>query len=89
MKEKMLMMWDDILKMDKEKPYVFRTRLNRAILKTEKYGREFHRAESLKLCGRIREKMNCISDQSNHNSDGELRSYLVLKDDIVELRGSL
>lgn len=41
------------------------------------------------LCEKLEHKLAFISDQSNQTSDGELRSYLILKEDMEQIRVAL
>jgi hypothetical protein len=41
------------------------------------------------LIEELEDKIKYISDQSNQTSDGELRSYLILKDDIEKIEKNL
>lgn len=78
-------MWQQLERMNRVRPYVFKTRINRAIKKTKLYGKECKNDLLCKLCDQIEEKMLYISDQSNQTTDGQLRSFLVLKKDIHEI----
>lgn len=89
MRENMINMWNEIYSMSKSRPYVFKTRLERALLKTKKYCGITQCNLLYSLCMELSEKMTYISDNSNHTSDGELRSYIVLKDDIKKIILSL
>jgi len=74
--------WQTLLNMSKERPYVFRTRLERLLLKTIKYATCTADNGLKELCISMKNKLSYLSDQSNHTSDGTLRSYIVLKDDM-------
>lgn len=89
MKKEMKIIWEELKTMNKVRPYVFKTRLNRAILKTKRYGQEENDVSLISLCEQLEQKLRYISDQSNQTSDGELRSFLVLKDDIEKISNSL
>ena len=85
MREKMITTWDELVQMNKVRPYVFKTRLQRAILKTKKYGMEQDDTSLQQLCEKLEHKLAFISDQSNQTSDGELRSYLILKEEQIRV----
>ena len=89
MRENMNELWYDLGKMNKVRPYVFKTRLNRAILRTKRYADEKSDVSLKLLCDQLEMRMKYISDQSNQTSDGELRSFLVLKDDIEKIRNEV
>lgn len=72
MREKMMTLWGELLNMNKVRPYVFRTRLNRVILKTKRYGYETNNVLLQDMCSELEHKMSLISDQSNQTSDGKL-----------------
>lgn len=50
MREKMITIWDELVQMNKVRPYVFKTRLQRAILRTKKYGMEQDDTSLQQLC---------------------------------------
>lgn len=79
----------DILKLRQSRPYVFRTRLERALERTLYFATNSSRTDILNLCSQIKEKLNYISDQSNQTSDGTLKSFTFLEDDIENLLGQL
>lgn len=77
---------DEILQLDKVRPYVFRTRLERTIERAAqlKLYREDLRLK--KEVDNIKQKLYYISDHSNQTSDGTLKSFVVLKDDLYSLK---
>lgn len=77
--------WKDILQMDRTSPYVFRTRLERAILHLLKYARDCENSELLMECHKIQNKLKYISDQSNQTSDGTLNSFIILYSDMQNI----
>ena len=81
MKNKVLGEWLAILSLQKESPYVFRTRLERAIIHSIKYAVSVDDKVLENACVSLRKKLNYISDQSNQTSDGTLNSYLILQND--------
>ena len=78
--------WDNILLQEKNSPYVFRTRLERIINKTLKYAETTENEDLAIRCSRIVEKLKYISDQSNQTSEGCLNSFIVLKEDVLDIR---
>lgn len=89
MAELMKTLWSDLLQDNKVRPYVFKTRLQRAIVETKKYCKEKSERELWTQIEELEDKIKYISDQSNQTSDGELRSYLILKDDIEKIEKNL
>ena len=89
MQKTMITIWDELMEMSKVRPYVFKTRLHRAIIQTQKYSNEKNNGKLMELCQQLEEKMRFISDQSNQTSDGELRSYPVLKEDMQKIRNEM
>ena len=85
-KQELLKDWNEILLMGKCTPYVFRTRLERIINKTQKYSEQVKDKELNEAGLYLLEKLKYISDQSNQTSDGCLNSFIVLKDDIIKVR---
>lgn len=74
-----------LLDLSKARPYVFRTRLERVLEKLFSLSSIESRNDIQNKCIKLKEKLNYISDQSNQSSDGTLKSFLYLKDDIVNL----
>ena len=89
MAELMKTLWGNLLQDNKVRPYVFKTRLQRAIVETKKYCEEKNERELWTHIEELEDKIKYISDQSNQTSDGELRSYLILKDDIEKIEKNL
>lgn len=77
--------WENILQMGNTSPYVFRTRLERAINHSDLYAKQTNNTILKELCEMIKNKLKYISDQSNQTSDGMLNSYSILKNDINKL----
>lgn len=82
MNETISALWTELLQESRIRPYVFKTRLQRAIMETKKYCNDVSDNELLMLVARLEDNMRYISDQSNQTSDGELKSYALLYDDI-------
>lgn len=74
--------WELLKEMAKVSPYVFRTRLERAINHALKYAQESKDVYLKELCENIKRKLNYISDQSNQTADGMLNSFMILQHDI-------
>lgn len=89
MQKTMTTIWDELMEMSKCRPYVFKTRLQRAIIQTRKYSVEENNGRLMELCQQLEEKLRFISDQSNQTSDGELRSFLVLREDMLKIRNEM
>lgn len=89
MKDKLVFEWERILKMKQESPYVFRTRLERALNHSLKYANETQNNGLFLICKEMKEKLKYISDQSNQTSDGILNSYVVLRSDMNQVINSL
>lgn len=82
---KLKLEWEQIINSKSVRPYLFRTRLERTLLKTIRYAKEIHNPELERCCKTTQEKMDYITDKSNNTSDGTLRSYIVLKDDLINI----
>lgn len=77
--------WEELLSQKKATPYVFRTRLERLLLQTISYANKIQNKKLENQCNDVRNKLEFISDQSNHTSDGVLRSYIVLEEDMNKI----
>ena len=86
MQKKLYQEWNNILLLEKSSPYVFRTRLERVIHHTIKYAKMEKNNQLLEACNRIVNKLTYISDQSNQTSEGCLNSFIILKQDIMNVR---
>lgn len=89
MKKKLFQEWNNILLLEKSSPYVFRTRLERTINHTIKYANVENNNKLLEACKLIAHKLNYISDQSNQTSDGCLNSFIILKQDIMDIKAKI
>ena len=85
MESNFALQWNNLLKMTSERPYVFRTRLERLLLKTITFANLTGNDILKAVCINTKNKLNYISDQSNHTADGILRSFIVLKDDMESI----
>jgi hypothetical protein len=63
-------------------PYTFKTRLERAMLRVYKLADDNGLDDLRVQSQNIKTKLNYISDHSNQTSDGTLKSYLYLHDDL-------
>ena len=68
---------------------LFRTKLERSLNHTVKYAKMENNNHLLELCNGIIYKLQYISDQSNQTSDGCLKSFIVLKQDILAVKAEL
>lgn len=66
------------------KPFLFRTRLERTLIKTMKYS-ECIDNNLFCFANRCLNKLKNICDKSNMTSDGRLRSYCLLYDDLTKI----
>lgn len=70
-------------------PYIFRTRLERTLIRVSKLSEHLHDPNLIKeivqTCQDMRRKLNYISDKSNQTPEGTLSSYILLRDDIIGL----
>lgn len=81
--------WDNIIKLQNASPYLFRTKLERSLNHTVKFAKMENNNHLLEVCNGIIYKLQYISDQSNQTSDGCLRSFIVLKQDILSVKAEL
>lgn len=86
MKNKLYQEWNNILLLEKCSPYVFRTKLERALNHTIKYANMEKNNQLLEDCKLIAYKLQYISDQSNQTSDGCLNSFIILKEDMLSIK---
>lgn len=74
-----------LLEDSKARPFLFRTRFERTMIKLQSFARLVNdntlEAEALNSLN----KMRSIIDKSNSTSDGVLRSFVILEDDIRAL----
>lgn len=74
-----------LLTLKNARPYVFRTRLERTLLRVNIFA-DIHKFNDVKACaGELLFKLSYISDQSNQTSDGVLKSFVFLESDIRHL----
>ncbi len=64
------------------RPFLFRTRFERSMIKLVSYANEMKQDDLACLAKSSLDKMRAIIDKSNTTSDGTLRSYLLLQDDM-------
>lgn len=89
MKKRLYEEWSNILLMEKSSPYVFRTRLERTLNHTTKYADITKNLSLSEMCSQITRKLQYLSDQSNQTTDGCLNSYIVLKQDMIDVQYQL
>lgn len=76
----------DLLNNCQAKNYLFRTRLERCLVKTKTYGKRYSLSEIIKQAKNLENKLLYICDSSNVTSSGNARSFEILKDDINILK---
>lgn len=81
--------WNNILLLEKASPYIFRTKLERVINHTIIYANREGNDQLLRDCQLITHKLKYISDQSNQTSEGCLNSFIILKEDFINIRTKL
>ena len=64
------------------RPFLFRTRFERSMIRLVSYAEELHQEDLLHLAQSSLDRMKAIIDKSNTTSDGTLRSYTLLQDDM-------
>lgn len=75
----------DIIKLKKARPYTFRTRLERALVRITVLA-DTYSNEDLKVnCLDLKNKLGYISDHSNQTSDGTLKSFIHLEPEIEKI----
>ena len=79
----------NLLDLEKARPYVFRTRLERVLLKVSNFASTASMTDLKIDCENLRDKLHYISDHSNQTSDGTLKSFTLLKQDIINLMGKV
>lgn len=67
------------------RPFLFRTRFERNMIRLISYAKELHHEDLLDLAQSSLDKMRNIIDKSNTTSDGILRSYTLLQDDMERM----
>lgn len=67
------------------RPYVFRTRLERVLMRASILAVEQAQEDTLLIINDIKDKLNYISDQSNQTSDGTVKSFCFLEPDLKSL----
>lgn len=75
----------EIYKYCKSRPYLFRTKLERVLNRIINES-EIEKSDYVKdFAIELKEKLRCLSDQSNQSTNGTLKSYEFLKNDINKL----
>lgn len=73
----------------KNKNYLFRTRLERILIKVKKYGDVNNESDIVESANKIESKLNYICDSSNVTSNGNSMSFELLKEDIDSLKNMI
>ena len=71
------------------RPFLFRTRFERSMIRLASYGKEIQSGELCELANKSLAKLYSIVDKSNTTPDGELRSRSLLLSNIYEILGKL
>lgn len=74
-----------LLEDSKARPFLFRTRFERTMIKLQSFARLVNDRTLEQEAANSLSKMRSIVDKSNSTSDGVLRSFVVLEDDIRSL----
>ena len=74
-----------LLENSKARPFLFRTRFERTMIKLQSFARLVNDRTLEQEAANSLSKMRSIVDKSNSTSDGVLRSFGVLEDDIRSL----
>ena len=67
------------------RPFLFRTRFERSMIRVSKYALETDQSELYNLATCALDKMHSIVDKSNTTGDGVLLSYCLLVDDMKKV----
>lgn len=67
------------------RPFLFRTRFERIMIRLIAYANETEQTVLADLVESSLDKMKAIIDKSNTTSDGTLRSYILLQDDMRQI----
>ena len=67
------------------RPYLFRTRFERSMIRIIKYAQKTNSELLYETASKSLEKLKSITDKSNTTSCGMLRSYTLLEDNIKQL----
>lgn len=73
---------EDLINTPNMRPFLFRTRFERNMIRILKYAQETNRKELYNLAEEALGKMREIVDKSNTTVDGELRSHSLLENDM-------
>lgn len=74
-----------LLSDSKTRPFLFRTRFERTMIRVKSAAKETGNFELELLASNALEKLKSIIDKSNSTPDGVLRSFLILEPDIKRL----
>ena len=84
-RETILNSLNELLKSSNIRPYLFRTRFERNMLRTLNYANETGNTELYEVTNKSLKKLKFITDKSNTTSCGMLRSYVLLEDDMRQI----
>ena len=76
---------NELLESSTIRPYLFRTRFERNMLRILNYANEVGNTALYDAANKSLNKMKFISDKSNTTSCGMLRSYVLLEDDMRQI----
>ena len=84
-KEMIATLINELLESPNIRPYLFRTRFERNMIRVIKYAEEVGNKALLDAATNCANKLKSITDKSNTTSCGIPRSYVILEDDINKL----
>lgn len=84
-KEVIVNLLENLLCSSNIRPYLFRTRFERNMLRTIKYAEEMNNDMLCDLAKKSLNKLKSITDKSNTTSCGMLRSYALLENDLRKM----
>ena len=76
---------NELLECSQIRPYLFRTRFERSMLRALSYANENGNTALYEAANRSLNKLKFITDKSNTTSCGMLRSYMLLEDDMRQI----
>ena len=84
-REAIISLLNELLDGSQTRPYLFRTRFERSMLRTLNYANEIGNIELYDAANKSLNKLKFITDKSNTTSCGMLRSYVLLEDDMKHM----
>ena len=76
---------NELLESSQIRPYLFRTRFERSMLRTLNYANENGNTALYEAANKSLNKLKFITDKSNTTSCGMLRSYVLLENDMRQM----